>query len=179
MTPARTNDTDLRISKTMFFQCLHFFLEQLLHSVLGDEDMGNLHLELFRGFGTRAMLDRRELEGLPGRWLDALLDPSHRQLEQLAIEGVFHLLFQVGHASRESAIASNRLSFPADLNRWDATKSFQALWVTVLSQARKLREGSYWNFLMAVSNLSKTSCATSSASDGCAPHFRHHAQIAG
>jgi hypothetical protein len=163
---------DSQASNVPLSEALDLLLQHLLHPMFGDEDVGDLHMELLGGLGGLPVFDRHEPEGMPGQRFDTLLDSAHGEFEQLVMEGVFHLLFKVGECI-------SRIGDFFNLNRCEVAKSFQAFWVTTLSQARKLRPGSYSNVFMAVSSLSKTSCATSSASEGCDPHFRHQARMVG
>ncbi len=70
--------------------------QHFLDPVLGHEDVGHRHLELSSGVDSGKSLDYGELERLPGRGLDSLLDAMHRQLEQLRVEGILDLAFQIG-----------------------------------------------------------------------------------
>src|SRR5262245_37113731 len=89
---AKTSPTGVQI---IVFQNTYFFLKKLLHTVPCDKDVGDRHLKLYRDFCAPPVLNRREMERLPRRWLQSLFDAAHRELEQLMVESVFELLFQV------------------------------------------------------------------------------------
>jgi len=52
-------------------------------------------LQLLGGVGAGKPFDHRELKGSPRPRFDSLLDPMHRQLDELRVEGVLEVPFQV------------------------------------------------------------------------------------
>src|SRR4029079_1811068 len=83
-------------SVSVFFQNANLLLKQPEHTVLGDENVRDAHLELLCYLGPWAILDRRTMKGHPGGWLHALLNAAHCDLKDLAVECVLESLFKVG-----------------------------------------------------------------------------------
>ena len=64
--------------------------------MLGDKDIGHSDSEFLSGVGAGEPLDRGQVEGFPIGGIGQSLDAMHRDLEELAVEGILELPLQVG-----------------------------------------------------------------------------------